>query len=57
MSLDVNLTGVFLVTRAVIPHVRARDGGSLVAVMTGGVGMTYRGANAYWVAKAAVERL
>ncbi|WP_328685610.1 SDR family NAD(P)-dependent oxidoreductase [Streptomyces sp. NBC_00343] len=57
LSLDVNLTGVFLVTRAVIPHVRARGGGSLVAVTTGGVGMTDRGANAYWVSKAAVERL
>jgi len=57
LCLDVNLTGVFLVTRAVIPHVRARGGGSLVAVTTGGVGMTDRGANAYWVSKAAVERL
>ncbi|MGQ4434264.1 SDR family oxidoreductase [Streptomyces sp. SAS_260] len=57
LSPDVNPTGVFLVTRAVIPHVRARGGGSLVAVTTGGVGMTDRGANAYWVSKAAVERL
>ncbi len=53
--LDVNLTGVFLVTRAVIPHVRARGGGSLLAITTTGVGMA--GANAYWVAKAAAERL
>jgi NAD(P)-dependent dehydrogenase (short-subunit alcohol dehydrogenase family) len=51
----VNLTGVFLVTKAVIPHVRARGGGSLIAVTTTGVGMP--GANAYWVSKAAVERL
>lgn len=57
LCLDVNLTGVFLVTRAVIPHVRARGGGSLIAITTTGVGMTDRGANAYWVAKAAVERL
>ncbi|MDL4816361.1 SDR family NAD(P)-dependent oxidoreductase [Actinomadura opuntiae] len=57
LCLDVNLTGVFLVTRAVIPHVRARGGGSLVAVTTSGVAMTDRGANAYWVSKAAVERL
>ncbi|KMO68721.1 SDR family NAD(P)-dependent oxidoreductase [Mycolicibacterium chlorophenolicum] len=55
--LDVNLTGVFLVTRAVIPHVRTRGGGSLIAVTTTGVGMTGHGANAYWVSKAAVERL
>lgn len=57
LCLDVNLTGVFLVTRAVIPHVRARGGGSLIAVTTTGVGMTGHGANAYWVSKAAVERL
>lgn len=55
--LDVNLTGVFLVTRAAIPHVRARGGGSLIAVTTTGVGMTGHGANAYWVSKAGVERL
>jgi citronellol/citronellal dehydrogenase len=55
LCLDVNLTGVFLVTKAVIPHVRARGGGSLVAVTTTGVRM--EGTNAYWVSKAAVERL
>jgi citronellol/citronellal dehydrogenase len=57
LCLDVNLTGVFLVTKAVIPHVRARGGGSLVAVTTTGVTMTDQGANAYWVSKAAAERL
>lgn len=57
LCLDVNLTGVFLVTKAVIPHVRERGGGSLVAVTTTGVAMTDKGANAYWVSKAAVERL
>ncbi|KRD14794.1 short-chain dehydrogenase [Mycobacterium sp. Root265] len=55
LCLDVNLTGVFLVTKAVIPHVRARGGGSLTAITTTGVGMA--GANAYWVSKAAAERL
>lgn len=55
LCLDVNLTGVFLVTRAVIPHVRARGAGSLMAITTNGVGMA--GANAYWVSKAAAERL
>lgn len=53
--LEVNLTGVFLVTKAVIPHVRARGAGSLMAITTTGVGMD--GANAYWVSKAAAERL
>ena len=57
LCLDVNLTGVFLVTKAVIPHVRARGGGSLIAVTTTGVGMTDAGSNAYWVSKAAAERL
>ena len=55
LCLDVNLTGTFLVTKAVIPHVRARGGGSLVAITTTGV--TMPGANAYWVSKAGVERL
>ncbi|MDT5095571.1 MAG: hypothetical protein QOH60_4934 [Mycobacterium sp.] len=55
LCLDVNLTGVFLVTKAVIPHVRSRGGGSLVAITTTGV--TMAGANAYWVSKAGVERL
>ena len=57
LCLDVNLTGVFLVTKAVVPHVRARGGGSLVAVTTTGVTMVDQGANAYWVSKAAAERL
>ncbi|MGE5696044.1 MAG: SDR family NAD(P)-dependent oxidoreductase [Candidatus Sericytochromatia bacterium] len=55
LCLNVNLTGTFLVTRAVIPHVRARGGGSLLAITTTGV--TMPGANAYWVSKAGVERL
>ncbi|WP_425005077.1 SDR family NAD(P)-dependent oxidoreductase [Mycolicibacterium sp. S3B2] len=57
LCLDVNTTGVFLVTKVVIPHVRARGGGSLIAVTTTGVTTTELGANAYWVSKAAVERL
>jgi citronellol/citronellal dehydrogenase len=57
LCLDVNTTGVFLVTKAVIPHVRARGAGSLIAVTTTGVTMTDHGANAYWVSKAAAERL
>jgi NAD(P)-dependent dehydrogenase (short-subunit alcohol dehydrogenase family) len=57
LCLDVNLTGVFLVTRAVLPHVRARGGGSLIAITTTGVAMVDQGANAYWVSKAAAERL
>ena len=57
LCLNVNLTGVFLVTKAVIPHVKARGGGSLIAITTTGVGMIEHGSNAYWVSKAGAERL
>ncbi|MBU9766030.1 SDR family oxidoreductase [Mycobacterium sp. TNTM28] len=57
LCLDVNLTGVFLVTKAVIPEVRRRGGGSLIAITTTGVDMVEHGSNAYWVSKAAAERL
>jgi citronellol/citronellal dehydrogenase len=57
LCLNVNLTGVFLVTKAVIPHVKARGSGALVAITTTGVDMIEHGANAYWVSKAGVERL
>lgn len=57
LCLNVNLTGIFLVTKAVIPHVKARGGGSLIAITTTGVGMTDHGSNAYWVSKAGAERL
>jgi citronellol/citronellal dehydrogenase len=56
LALRVNLTGVFLVTRAVLPHVIVRGSGSLVALTTTGVKMIDHGSNAYWVAKAGVER-
>jgi NAD(P)-dependent dehydrogenase (short-subunit alcohol dehydrogenase family) len=56
LCLRVNLTGVFLVTRAVLPYVLERGSGSLIAITTTGVGMTDRGSNAYWVSKAGVER-
>jgi NAD(P)-dependent dehydrogenase (short-subunit alcohol dehydrogenase family) len=54
LCLNVNLTGVFLVTKAVIPHVKAGGGGSLIAITTTGVTMTDHGSNAYWVSKAGV---
>lgn len=56
LSLRVNLTGTFLVTRAVLPHVLARGRGSLIALTTKGVEMIDAGANGYWVSKAGVER-
>ena len=57
LCLDVNLTGVFLVTKAVIPEIRTRGGGSMIAITTTGVDMAEHGSNAYWVSKAAAERL
>ena len=57
LCMNVNLTGVFLATKAVIPHVKARGGGSLIVITTTGVGMTEHGSNAYWVSKAGAERL
>lgn len=58
LVLGVNLTGTFLVTRATLPHLLAAPGGgALIAITTTGVGMTELGANAYWVAKAGVERM
>jgi NAD(P)-dependent dehydrogenase (short-subunit alcohol dehydrogenase family) len=56
LCLRVNLTGVFLVTKAVLPYVLARGCGSLIAVTTNGVAMTHLGSNAYWISKAGVER-
>jgi NAD(P)-dependent dehydrogenase (short-subunit alcohol dehydrogenase family) len=58
LVLRVNLTGTFLVTRSALPHLLAEPaGGSLIAITTTGVAMADLGANAYWVAKAGVERL
>jgi NAD(P)-dependent dehydrogenase (short-subunit alcohol dehydrogenase family) len=56
LCLRVNLTGTFLVTRVALPHLLAQPRGSLIAITTTGVGMIDRGANAYWVSKAGVER-
>ena len=56
LCLRVNLTGTFLVTRAVLPSVMERRTGSLIAVTTTGVYQTDLGSNAYWVSKAGVER-
>ena len=57
----VNLHGTFLFTKAVLPILRAQGSGSLIAITTNGVLMTDArrggGSNAYWVSKAAIERL
>ncbi len=56
LCLRVNLTGTFLVTRAVLPTVIERRRGSLIAITTTGVFQTELGSNAYWVSKAGIER-
>ena len=56
LCLRVNLTGTFLVTKAVLPSVMERRTGSLIAITTTGVIQTELGSNAYWVSKAGIER-
>jgi citronellol/citronellal dehydrogenase len=56
LCLRINLTGTFLVTKAVLPSVMERRSGSLIAITTTGVQQTELGSNAYWVSKAAIER-
>jgi NAD(P)-dependent dehydrogenase (short-subunit alcohol dehydrogenase family) len=56
--IDVNLTGVFLGTRAYVRHLRARGGGGvLLNVSSGAAQNAYAGWSAYCAAKAAVDRL
>ena len=52
-SLDVVLHGMLTVTSAVVPHMRARGGGSIVNVGTMATRKPKRGEGAYAVAKAA----
>lgn len=53
---DVDLNGVFIVTRAALPALLDAGRGALIALTTVGVRRTDLGANPYWVAKAGVER-
>jgi len=56
--IDVNLTGVFLGTRAFVQHRRARGGGGvLINVSSGAAQSAYAGWSAYCAAKAGVDRL
>ncbi|MCG8592665.1 MAG: SDR family oxidoreductase [Proteobacteria bacterium] len=55
---DVNLTGVFLGTRAFVRHVRARGGeGVLINISSGAAWNPYAGWSAYCAAKSGVDRL
>jgi NAD(P)-dependent dehydrogenase (short-subunit alcohol dehydrogenase family) len=56
--IDVNLTGVFLGTRAFVRHLRATGReGVLINVSSGAAWNAYRGWSAYCAGKAGVERL
>jgi NAD(P)-dependent dehydrogenase (short-subunit alcohol dehydrogenase family) len=56
LTLRVNLTGTFLVTKAVLPHILKAGTGSLIAITTTGAQQTELGSNAYWTSKAGIER-
>ncbi len=54
--MDINVTGVFLGTRAYSRHARRHGGGVLINVSSGAAGRAYAGWSAYCASKAAVER-
>jgi NAD(P)-dependent dehydrogenase (short-subunit alcohol dehydrogenase family) len=56
LTMRVNLTGTFLVTKAVLPHILKAGTGSLIAITTTGAQQTELGSNAYWTSKAGIER-
>jgi citronellol/citronellal dehydrogenase len=56
LTMRVNLTGTFLVTKAILPHVMRAGTGSLIAITTTGAHQTELGSNAYWTSKAGIER-
>ena len=56
--IDVNLSGVFIGTRAYVRHLRARDGeGVLINISSGAAWHGYAGWSAYCAGKAGVDRL
>jgi NAD(P)-dependent dehydrogenase (short-subunit alcohol dehydrogenase family) len=55
--LDVNLTGVFLGLRAVVPHLRAAGGGRILVVGAGAARRAPQGLAAYAASKAGVSAL
>ena len=55
--LDVNLKGVYLASRAAIPHLRARGGGAIVAVSSVQAFVSQRNVAAYAASKAGINAL
>src|SRR5579875_109810 len=54
-TFDTNVTGLFLAARAVLPHLRARGGGSIVAISSGAGKHGYANRAAYSASKFAVH--
>lgn len=55
--LGVNLKGVYLASRAAVPHLRARGGGAIVAVSSVQAFVSQRGVAAYAASKAGINAL
>ena len=50
-TLDVNLTGAFICAQAVLPHLRARGGGAIIAIASGAAHRGYANLAAYCASK------
>jgi NAD(P)-dependent dehydrogenase (short-subunit alcohol dehydrogenase family) len=55
--LRTNSTGALVLTKAVVPHMRARGGGAIVFISSGSAAIGEHGRVAYGVSKAAIEQL
>ena len=55
--LNVNLTGPFLCTQAVVPHMKSTGGGSIINITSISARSCYPGAGAYSISKAVLEAL
>ena len=55
--LRTNSTGALILTKAVVPHMRARGGGAIVFISSGSAAIGEHGRVAYGVSKAAIEQL
>jgi len=57
MVIETNIVGVFLMSRAVVPHMLAAGGGSIINVTVNEATMTRRGFSPYGPSKAALEAM
>ena len=54
-TIDVNLTGTILSVKAAVPHLRAADGGSVIAMSSGAGGFPHQWLWAYGASKAGID--